>query len=150
MKTAWKWVVGVIVGLVGACFLGVVGLGVFGMIGRMMSGSFLWRAQMHRGYGQPPDSYGPSFGMHGFMPMAGIGGLLGIGLFLLSILAVGIGIAALVTALKNPHTAGTIPATASAEEPFTPGINAPESTCKQCGKKIDAGWVACPYCGEKV
>jgi hypothetical protein len=143
MKTAWKWIVGVVVGLVGACFMGVIGLGVFGMLGRMMSGSFLWGSQMHRGYGQPPNTYGPGFGMHGFMPMAGIGGLLGVGLFILTIIGFGVGIVALVTALRKPQPATVVEAAVP-----TPG--AQTSACKQCGKNIEAGWVACPYCGEKV
>lgn len=157
MKKAWKWVVGVVASLVGVCFLGVVGLGIFGMLGRMMSGSMRWGSEMHRGYGSQPYGYGPGFGMHGFglMPMAGLGGLFGFGLFVLVIIGVGLGVFALVTTLRKTQTPGV--QTSGAAAPAATGIDTTSSgqsaatlTCKACGKNVDSGWVACPYCGEKV
>ncbi len=33
----------------------------------------------------------------------------------------------------------------------TPGAHAvPQAACTHCGKPVQAGWKACPYCGEKI
>jgi hypothetical protein len=67
-------------------------------------------------------------GMHrlgGFAGFSSFGGLFGLGLLLLVI----VGILALV---RGPRAA------------------APARACAHCGAPLEAGWIACPRCGEKV
>ena len=64
------------------------------------------------------------FHMAGWMPL---GGFLGV-LVLLSLL--GVGIAILVNLKSGPKSAPRL--------------------CAKCGRPIEAGWVVCPHCGEKV
>lgn len=33
---------------------------------------------------------------------------------------------------------------------FNPTLTASAPKCGQCGKTLQAGWKACPYCGEKI
>jgi hypothetical protein len=75
-------------------------------------------------------------GMRGGMMNWGIGGFGGIGLLfrLAAPLLVIAGVAALVYWLaKRPSAA-------------PPAATVP---CATCGKPLDPGWVACPYCGKK-
>ncbi len=71
---------------------------------------------------------GRVWGMHGGMMFGGfpfLGSLLGLGLLVLVV----VGIAGLVRGFGQP---------------------AAERTCTHCGAPLQAGWIACPRCGQKV
>ena len=73
-------------------------------------------------------AWGMQGGMHGGMFFGGfpfLGTLLGVGLLVLVVL----GIVSLVRG---------------------PGSHAPARACAHCGAPLQAGWIACPRCGEKV
>jgi hypothetical protein len=72
---------------------------------------------------------GGGWGMHPLRTVRWlpVGGFLGV-LVLLSLL--GVGIAILVNLRSAPKTAPRL--------------------CAKCGRPIEAGWVVCPHCGEKV
>jgi hypothetical protein len=89
-----------------------------------------WRVMPHAAFG-----YGM---MRGGMMGWGWGGFGGIGMLigsLLPILAIA-GVAALIYSLMKRHAPSEPPAL-----PATP--------CASCGKPLDPGWMACPYCGKK-
>ncbi len=95
--------------------------------------------------------YGPGH-MFGGRMMGGFGlPFLGLGMFIVPVLIV-IGVIALIVALftrRSPAPAAAMPApSASMPAPVAP---APATTpCAHCGQPLEAGWKACPYCGEKI
>jgi hypothetical protein len=142
MKKAWKWVIGIVVGLVivaalvGAAFL-VRSHFVVNQVARLEAtslriqrpGMMLFRNG--EGGGRGWTMHGP--GMMAYGRRRPFGGLIG-GLFSLGLLAlVVLGIVWLVRRLTVPKTPP-----------------APLLTCRHCSKPIQAGWIACPYCGKKL
>jgi hypothetical protein len=119
MKGIWKWVLFGAIVFVAAF---VIALPLFG--GWMMPGRSLYGFGMMRA------------GMMGF-GWGGLGLLLRFGIPLLLV----IGAAVLVYSLVRGSGG-------SANAPQTPAP-APTVACVACGKPLDPGWVACPYCGKK-
>jgi hypothetical protein len=148
MKPIWKWIIGIVVGLV--------------VVAALVGGAILVRNYLpfrHMTYqvqkvqpgqqpqpGQPVRPFGGrefggpgfgmrEFGMHGFgrmgWGMMPFGGFLG-GLFMLGFLAfLVLGIIWLVRSLKTPKQVVEM------------------HTCGTCGKSVQADWRNCPYCGKK-
>jgi uncharacterized membrane protein len=149
MRKVWKWIIGIVIGLV---ILAVLVGGVL----LVRNGFHAGRERM--GYSQAWSQPGPGmmpyggFGynrrgpgmMYGFGMMP-FGGLFGI-LFSLGFLAfVVLGIVWLVQYIRRPKTAtGTTSVPVSSE----PAIAM--TACKKCGRQIQADWNNCPYCGKKV
>jgi hypothetical protein len=151
MKNAWKWIIGIIVGLVVLTVLFGVGFMVrnnfhgYREVSRVAPG-FYERGPGMMPYGGFGHMRGPSMMGYGFMPFGGIFAcLVGLGFLVLMVL----GIIVLVRGLRKPMPATNVLATAPAITPeSTPAaiINA----CKKCGKPLQDEWVACPFCGKKV
>ena len=62
----------------------------------------------------------------------------GIGMFLWPLLFIGLIVLGVVWLVRTVATPGA---------PQPPAATA---ACAHCGKPIQAGWKACPYCGEKI
>lgn len=73
-------------------------------------------------------------GGFGMMPFLGLGMLLG------PVLVVGLIVVGVLWLARSltPPVAPRLPAASAAE------------ACRHCGSPLQAGWKACPYCGEKV
>lgn len=142
MKKVWKWIIGIVIGLVVLAVLVSVGfafrmhnsvVGLRGMRG--------WDDGFGRGFGMMPFGrmHGGGFGMMGGLGMF-FGGLLQLGFLVLLVL----GIIWLVRKLRQP-AAVTTPVT-----PVVVASVAPESSCGKCGYHIQAEWKVCPNCGKKL
>ena len=147
MKKVWKWIIGIV--------LGLVVLAVLVGVAFMLRGNFhadrtevqVLRGYSERGPGMMPyggfgyHMRGPGMMGYGFSPF---GGLIG-GLFSLAFLAlVVLGIIWLVRSLSKPKLVEAPAAMAVA----TPAAIA--NPCKNCGKPLQDDWKVCPHCGEKV
>jgi hypothetical protein len=73
-------------------------------------------------------------GMMGWGGFGWLGALMGLAIPILLI----IGVVALVVSLGKAPT------------PHPPAAQTPTTPCTNCGRPLDPGWVACPYCGNKV
>jgi hypothetical protein len=144
MKKVWKWIIGIVLGLVILAIL--VG------IGFMLFGNFhFYRMAMQnsnnlpQGYRNmmPSRGFGMRMPMMGFgmMPFGGFfGSLLWLGFLVLAVL----GIIELVKHLRTPKLAP-----GAVVQPATmPAVAVP--VCKKCGKPIQSDWKVCPYCEEKL
>jgi len=151
MKQVWKWVIGIVLGLVVLAVLVGVGFLVWGNM-------HVYRgvAQFNRGFSQqgpgmmPYGGFGYEFrgpGMMGYR-MNPFGGFIG-GLFMLGFLVlVVLGIIWLVGRVRAPKTITTTSSTSAAiPEPTQAAALTP---CKKCGRPLQADWSVCPYCGKKV
>jgi hypothetical protein len=141
MKKFWKWLIGIVLGLlVLAVLVGIplamhfwrpaglevsrVGPG-WGMRGEGYRGDMPMMRGFGDGYRGMPMMHG--FGGFGFMPFGGIfGGLLGLGLLALIV----VGIVWAVRATRTPRV--------------------PMRSCTNCGRAVQEDWKACPYCGKKL
>lgn len=143
MKKAWKWVIGILLGLVILAVLIGVGFLVSRNFHLYRAGALDSRGFSERGPGMLPyggfGSHMRGFGMMGFglLPFCGfIRGLFSLGFLVLVVL----GIIWLVGSLRTPK-----PVEASAAMPV-----AVVNPCKKCGRPIQDDWKNCPYCGKKV
>jgi zinc-ribbon domain len=131
MKTFWKWLIGILGGLLALALL--IG-GVFMARFWGSRGGFPGRARSLQGM---PGMSGRHFGMmpyghFGMMPFGGLfGGLIGLGVLALVVL----GVIWLVRALRKPQV------------PVQP--LPPQPVCAKCGKPVQLDWKVCPYCGAK-
>jgi hypothetical protein len=142
MSRVLQWLIGIcfilvtaaiVFSLVAPFFISRVGLAVSGM-GPRFGGGF--------GFYGPGRMFGGRM-MGGFgLPFLGLGGLVG--------LLIVIGLIVLVVALftrRGPAMAAPAPAAVMP----APAPSAPATTpCAHCGQPLEAGWKACPYCGEKI
>ena len=137
MKKIWKWVIGIVLGLVVLALLVGVGFAFHAGAGRFSERAWNGFGRDGRGFGMMP--YG---GMHrgfGMMPFGGFfGGLIFLGVVALIVL----GILWLVRSLRKPAT------------PVAPAATvipvAPAATCRNCGNPVESGWRNCPHCGKKL
>jgi heme A synthase len=151
MKKVWKWILGILLGLIVIGVLVGVAFMVFGNFH-----SYRVESLNPRGF----DNGGP-----GMMPFGGYGhmrgpGMMGFGrnpligfigcLFSLGILALLVlGIIWLVRTLRSPKAAQAAPAVMPVETPAaTPAMVTP--SCKKCGQPLQADWKVCPHCGKKI
>lgn len=151
MKKVWKWIIGIVIGLVVLAVLVGVGFMVFSHTHAVRIENGYARGWPQQGPGMMPYNHG--FGGHmgglsmmnrgGMMPFGGfIGGLICLGILAL----VAFGIIMLVRAMRKSNAAAT-PAAGTGAAPMPAE---PMETCKKCGKPLQSDWKNCPYCGKKV
>jgi hypothetical protein len=149
MKNSWKWIIGIVLGLIVIAVLVGVGFMVFGRFhvytgeARIVQGfSDDGRGPGMMPYGGFGQIRGPGMMGRGFNPL---GGLIG-GLFSLAFLALAVmGVIWLVDHLRMPKQAVAVPAAMPVETPAV--ITTP---CKKCGQSLHDDWKVCPYCGKRV
>lgn len=131
MKPFWKWFF-IGVGVFVLVFLVALPLFSMGHFSRM---PMAWRESgMHMGGGRF------SSGMAFFRaPFMGLLGLLGLGA-----LIGGIVLLVRKASSKPASLVQEFPPQQPVESP------APEIPCPNCQKSLQAGWIACPYCGQKL
>ena len=146
MKKVWKWIIGVVLGLV--------------ILAVLMGAGFMRRSNFHATRFQTLDSRGffergpgmMSYGGFEHMRASGMmgqcmlpfGGFFG-GLLSLAFLAlVVLGIIWLVRSLRTQKPV-IVPAVIPAEMPA-----AIVNPCKKCGNPLQDEWKVCPHCGRKV
>jgi hypothetical protein len=151
MKGIWKWI-----SLAAGIFLVMACVGLVAAVG--IGGRFI---MMGRGYQQrlpidPGRGFNPGFG-HWMMPG---GGLMGLGFVLvILVLFALVGVGLYLALRKQPQVSTTAQVAAptqgaapqgQAAGPVASTVATATSPCSHCGQPVQAGWVACPYCGEKV
>jgi hypothetical protein len=150
MKKVWKWIIGIVLGLVVLAVLVGVAFMARGNFHSFRVQSFDSRGFSQRGPGMMPfDGYGhmrgPGMMSFGMRPLGGfIGGLLSLGFLALIVL----GIIWLVRSLRSPKQVAV-----SAATPVTAPVVMSESIvnpCKRCGEPLQDDWKVCPHCGKKV
>lgn len=169
MKKVWKWVIGIVVGLVvlavlvgGALlmrshFTNVANLGVnrpgvqvpgYGLDDQRGEGRYPGMMPFGN-HGRGRGMHMRGFGMMGFGGMGLFGGLIG-GLFSLGILALTVlGVIWLVGRLRRPKMVA-----AASVEPVAPiepvaAVVADTHPCRRCGEPVHENWIHCPNCGKK-
>lgn len=126
MSKALQWIIGIGVVLIVAAII-------FSTVWPLFAAGTGWNSGFGYGMMGPGHMFGGRGMMGGFgMPFFGLGMLLWPLLFVGLIV---LGVVWLVRAVATPHTPPPLAATAA---------------CAHCGKPLQAGWKACPYCGEKV
>jgi hypothetical protein len=132
MKPVFKWILGIVLGLL--VIAAVVALIFFGR-GWFGHGGFVVRpGMMGRGFGLMGRGIGlraSPLGWLGFVSM----GLINLGGFILLIL----GVVWLVNRLRYHGTPPPVTA---------PSL--PEHTCSNCSKPVQVDWKVCPYCGNNL
>ena len=132
MSKALQWVIGIGVVLIVAAII-------FSTVWPFFAPRLGWTGDFGYGMMGPGHMFGGRGMMGGFgMPF------LGIGMFLWPLLFIGLivlGVVWLVRSVARP----TVP-----QAPAAPQPPAPTAACAHCGKPLQAGWMACPYCGEKI
>jgi len=142
MKKVWKWIIGIVLGLVILAVLVGVEFVVLGNFHgyraeALGSRSFSERGPWMMPYGGFGHMRGPCMMGYGLMPFGGfIGGLFSLGFLALVVM----GIIWLVRSLRTPK-----PVDAPVAMPA-----AVVNPCKKCGKPLQDDWKVCPYCGKKV
>lgn len=143
MKKVWKWIIGIVLGLVILAVLMGVGFVVRRNFHVYRAEALYSRGFSERGPGMMP--YGgfgshmraPGMMGHGLMPFGGFfRGLVSLGFLALVVL----GIIWLVRSQRTPK-----PVEVSAAMPA-----AVVNPCKKCGRPIQDDWKNCPYCGNKL
>jgi hypothetical protein len=149
MRAIWKWIL-LFIGVLVLAFL--VALPFF--VGRSLG---LARMPMMFMFGGRP-GFGPAIG-GGFGILAG---LIMFGRFILPlalIVLAAFGLVALLRGQPRPQAAANLtaaptapiaPASSAPVEPAAPAEQVATTPCAHCGSPLQTGWVACPYCGEKV
>ena len=148
MKKVWKWIIGIVLGLVILAVLVGVGFMVLGNFHGQRAEILNSRGFSQRGpwltpYGGFGHMRGPGMMGYGWMPFGGfLGGLFSLGFLALVVM----GIIWLVRSLNTPKSIDApAPITAAAAMPA-----AIVNPCKKCGKPLQDDWKVCPYCGKKV
>jgi len=166
MKTFWKWVIGIVIGLVILAVIvgGTFALGYFGprmaltLQARGYNGGYgpggMMRPRGNDQYGNR--GYGPGFYPHGMMgrgfgfmrPMMFGFGFFPFGLFMwiIPLAVLGLAIYGVVALVRRPPASAAPAAAAPAEVASA----APARTCGNCGKPAQEDWKTCPYCGTAL
>jgi hypothetical protein len=155
MSKTWKWIIGILIGLVVLCVVAGLAFMVFGSI---RGGAWVMGTHMPRYWGggrlNPRNDIPwehmpmrPNLWMRGFLPF---GGLLR-GLFCLGFLVLlGLGVATLIVAFtksRKPAAAIASPAAPVAEQAQAP---IPSRSCPNCQHEVDKDWNHCPFCGTAL
>jgi len=141
MKSVWKWIL---------LFVGVL------VVAFCVSLPLFLRGLMGFGFGRMP----MMFRRGGGFPMMG-GGFFGFGLLrfivpLVALVVLGLLVWGVVWLVRRGNRPAPVVAPAAPAEPMppseavTPVEPVETSPCTNCGKPLQSGWVACPYCGQKV
>jgi uncharacterized membrane protein YagU involved in acid resistance len=120
MKSVWKWI---LIGLAVFLLAFCIALPLFSR-GVMVSERAVYSRGMMPFGGMP----------HGMMGVGALGWLGMLARLAIPVLFIVL-IAALVVALVRKSSTPPAP---------------PAASCSKCGKPVQQGWVACPYCGEKL
>jgi hypothetical protein len=153
MKKVWKWIIGIVLGLIVLAVL--VGMG---FMAHANFRSYRFSDDGGQGFSQRggpgmmpyggfdhfrgPAGMGPGMMGRGFNPL---GGLIG-GLFSLAFLALAVmGVIWLVNRLRTPKPVTVTPVAMPVQTPAL--ITDP---CKRCSYPLQADWKVCPNCGRKV
>lgn len=165
MKKVWKWMLGILIGLVVIAI--VLGAGFMlarraGTIKWMRESRLAQRGNVEQGtpWKNKPGQNGPkNFGrndmpMHyyggmGFRPFGGlmlVGRLVG-GVFRLAILGLVIFLA-VTLALRQKQVKQSLPANAA--QPAAEFNEVAGMACPHCAREIQADWKHCPYCGNSL
>jgi hypothetical protein len=142
MKSAWKWIL---------LFVGVL------VVAFCVSLPLFLRGLMGFGFGRMP----MLFRHGGGFPRMGGGGFFGFGLLrfigpLFALVVLGLLVWGVVWLVRRGNRLAPAVTPAAPAEPIPPSeavtpIEPVEtSPCTNCGKPLQSGWVACPYCGQKV
>ena len=147
MKKVWKWILGIVLGLIVLAVLFCVGFIVFRNFhayrgeARNAPGFSQRGPQMMMPNGGFQYMRGPGMMNRGIVPFGGFfGGLLAIGFLALVVL----GIIWLVRSLRTPKRVD-VPAAAPVAMPVEV-----TNLCKKCGKPLQSDWHVCPNCGKKI
>jgi len=144
MKKVWKWIIGIVIGLVVLAVLAGAGFA-FRMHNAVggLRGLRGWDDGVGRGFGMMPfgGMHRGGFGMMSGGPGMFFGGLLQIGFLVLLVL----GIIWLVRKLQNPAPVAAPIAPAAPVVPVTPA-----AACGKCGYPVQNEWKVCPNCGKKL
>jgi len=142
MKQIWKWIIGIVLGLVLLAVLIGVGFMIRSNFHVYRAEALVSRGFSERAPGMMPYSrfehmLGPGMMGYGMRPFGGFfRGLLSLGFLTLVVL----GIIWLVRSLRTPKPVGV---------PVVMPV-AVDNPCKNCGQSIQVEWKVCPYCGKKV
>jgi hypothetical protein len=151
MKKVWKWVIGIVIGLIVLAVLVGVGFLVWGNLHVYRGVAQLNRGFSQRGPGMMPyggfgyQLRGPGMMGYRMIPFGGFfGGLLMLGFLVLIVLGI-------IWLVGRARTSTPIQSTAAVpavnSEPIPAAVLNP---CKKCGRPLQADWTVCPYCGKKV
>ncbi|MGA2504341.1 MAG: hypothetical protein ABSG01_09655 [Anaerolineales bacterium] len=151
MKKVWKWVIGIVIGLIVLAVLVGVGFLVWGNLHVYRNVAQLNRGFSQRGPGMMPyggfgyQLRGPGMMGYRMIPFGGFfGGLLMLGFLVLIVLGI-------IWLVGRARTSTPIQSTAAVpavnSEPIPAAVLNP---CKKCGRPLQADWTVCPYCGKKV
>ena len=157
MKKVWKWIIGIVAGLVILAVLMGVAFLVRGNMHGYGTEEFGYRDFNYRGpgYFQPGPGMMPyggynhmgGYGMmgYGFSPFGGLfGGLVSLVFLALVVL----GVIWLVNRLRAPRPYESSTVVAATMSPAAiAGVTHP---CQKCGRPLQNEWNVCPYCGKKV
>ena len=142
MSKALQWIIGICFGLVALAIIAslVVPL-IFGGYGVMAAGRGIQRF----GFGGPGHMF-----MYGGRSMMGNYGVpfLGLGMLIGPLVIIGLVVLAVVLLIRRSPAPS-----AQMAAPVAPAAVAPApatTPCAHCGQPLEAGWKACPYCGEKI
>jgi hypothetical protein len=148
MKNAWKWILGIILGL---SIVALTVLPFFMRLGiRMMPNVQRFGERGFRGFHMD----GP-FGMMGGGYMGGgmWGGLMAIRMVVLPLLVIAllVLISYWIGNARRQKISAQVPAQPVIQEPLpvVASVEA-EKHCKSCGKHLETEWMTCPFCGTKV
>ncbi len=90
------------------------------------------------------------FMMRGFRPygFSIFGGIMMLSTLILPVLVIALIIVGIAAIIRGPRSQGTPKGISTPPAPVEPAAQA--LTCSNCSRNIQAGWVACPYCGQKL
>ena len=162
MSKTWKWIIGILVGLVLLCGVVSIGFMVFGRINesawglgahapRVWEGERLFPRNDSPWDDMPmhPNRFFPGRMMPGFLPFGGFfGGLFCLGFLLLILL----GIVALVLSLTRTRNQVAAVASEAPPAPIAEGVAmaTPARACSNCQRPLNDDWSHCPYCGTAL
>jgi hypothetical protein len=147
MTKVWKWILGIVLGLIVVSVLVGIGFALVGGFHAARVGLTYSRGWNEQGPGMMPFGYGLHMRGPGIVSRVGFfpfGGIIGGIVFLAFLALVILGIIWLAKYLRSPKAAVQTPASTQAS------ASVEMSTCKNCGKPIQTDWRNCPYCGKKV
>jgi hypothetical protein len=157
MSKTWKWIIGIVIGLVVICVIAGLAFIAFGAMQRpelVMSNRLprMWDGGRLNPRNDIPWNnmpMRPNMWMRGFLPF---GGLLR-GMFCLGFLVlIGLGVAALIgvfTQSRKPAAAVATPTPAAPVAEQAPAT-IPAGSCPNCQRPVEEGWNHCPYCGTSL
>jgi hypothetical protein len=155
MKKIWKWVLGILVGLLVVALIGSV---VYLAVSRGGGGPWMMGERSFRSWGGGDDLRRFTMPMHpggwfntrgfaGFFLLRMLfGGLFWVGLITLSV----IGVVSLLRRRKGAQPQSSLPGAPAAQMPAPEPSPAQPRTCANCAHTVQDDWSHCPYCGNTL